>query len=318
MKYSIIITLLSFSFCFHQELSAQDFEFTQFDLAPLHLNPANAGNFDGKLRVSTIYRDQWRKIWNLESSKSGALSIDTAIPYGEYSEFGIGLQLGLLRTGALSFWKNRNVSVSASFTHYLIKEKDTHHAFSFGFNLGNSDLKIDGLTFGANNEPSLNYFDLGAGILWKSKFGSGFKANIGYSIFHVNGRGVPIGDLVKPRHQFHGVVELPSDFFTIVPSFVYYFQEKVPLVQIQLASRFYFNNNNKYKNWAQFGLYAKSNGDENQDDIFHTFGLAGQFNLENFLISMSFDRQLELRANSIEVSFGYIIGQKGLGKNLLE
>ncbi|MEM8909741.1 MAG: type IX secretion system membrane protein PorP/SprF, partial [Bacteroidota bacterium] len=45
---------------FALSLSAQDKHFTQFYSAPLTLNPALTGAFDGRYRVSAIYRDQWR------------------------------------------------------------------------------------------------------------------------------------------------------------------------------------------------------------------------------------------------------------------
>ena len=39
---------------------AQDRHFSQFYSSPLTLNPALTGAFDGKYRVGTNYRDQWR------------------------------------------------------------------------------------------------------------------------------------------------------------------------------------------------------------------------------------------------------------------
>ena len=43
-------------------LQAQDKHFTQFYAAPLTLNPALTGAFNGKYRASVIYRDQWRNV----------------------------------------------------------------------------------------------------------------------------------------------------------------------------------------------------------------------------------------------------------------
>ncbi|MCF8450442.1 MAG: PorP/SprF family type IX secretion system membrane protein [Taibaiella sp.] len=41
---------------------AQDIHFSQFDMAPLVVNPAFTGMFDGQARVGGIYRDQWRSV----------------------------------------------------------------------------------------------------------------------------------------------------------------------------------------------------------------------------------------------------------------
>lgn len=44
----IVIAFICLLCCSATNLDAQDFVFLQFDLAPLHLNPSSAGDFDGK------------------------------------------------------------------------------------------------------------------------------------------------------------------------------------------------------------------------------------------------------------------------------
>lgn len=51
-----------FLLVFTQSLTAQDQHFTQFYASPLMLNPGLTGAFEGRYRVGTIYRDQWRKV----------------------------------------------------------------------------------------------------------------------------------------------------------------------------------------------------------------------------------------------------------------
>jgi type IX secretion system PorP/SprF family membrane protein len=41
---------------------AQDIHFTQFDMAPLVINPAFTGMFDGQVRAGGIYRQQWSSV----------------------------------------------------------------------------------------------------------------------------------------------------------------------------------------------------------------------------------------------------------------
>jgi type IX secretion system PorP/SprF family membrane protein len=45
-----------------QTAQAQDIHFTQFTAAPLVINPAFTGNFDGMARVTAIYRNQWASV----------------------------------------------------------------------------------------------------------------------------------------------------------------------------------------------------------------------------------------------------------------
>ena len=308
MKYFIIINLLCFSFL--QQLSSQDFEFTQFGLVPLHLNPANAGNFDGKFRLSSIYRDQWGNILQDEVYKSGAFSIDAKIPFGEFSEFGIGFQLGVLKTNMRVIGKNSNAGFSGSFTHYIIKENDSYHALSFGANLSYSSLKMDYTTIGSDEIISSTYTDLGAGVLWKSNFNSGFKANIGYSIYHLNEPDISVGGYVKSRSLLYGDFEFPSDLFSIVPSFIFYSHEEIYSFQIQLATRLYFDNKQELKNWVQFGFIGRSNTYPIQENPFSTFGFTGQLNIKNFNLGMSYDLSGFFHKRSFEFSLGYIIGSE--------
>jgi type IX secretion system PorP/SprF family membrane protein len=41
---------------------AQDIHFTQFDAAPMVINPAFTGMFDGQVRAAAIYRNQWASV----------------------------------------------------------------------------------------------------------------------------------------------------------------------------------------------------------------------------------------------------------------
>jgi type IX secretion system PorP/SprF family membrane protein len=52
---SLALTAPGFSF-------AQDIHFTQFDMAPLIINPAFTGMFDGQARAAAIYRRQWASV----------------------------------------------------------------------------------------------------------------------------------------------------------------------------------------------------------------------------------------------------------------
>lgn len=52
---SLALTAPGFSF-------AQDIHFTQFDMAPLVINPAFTGMFDGQARAAAIYRRQWASV----------------------------------------------------------------------------------------------------------------------------------------------------------------------------------------------------------------------------------------------------------------
>lgn len=54
MKKILILSLLSVSFCF-----GQDIHFTNYEVAPSLINPALTGNNNGWIRASAMYRTQW-------------------------------------------------------------------------------------------------------------------------------------------------------------------------------------------------------------------------------------------------------------------
>lgn len=56
-------------FLFLLDLQAQDQLFSQFYSAANFSNPALTGAFEGKFRVSSIYRDQWRKALDVTLTK---------------------------------------------------------------------------------------------------------------------------------------------------------------------------------------------------------------------------------------------------------
>jgi type IX secretion system PorP/SprF family membrane protein len=45
---------------FYGSVSAQDIHFTMFDMAPINLNPAYTGFYEGTFRIGGIYRSQWQ------------------------------------------------------------------------------------------------------------------------------------------------------------------------------------------------------------------------------------------------------------------
>ena len=47
-----LLTYIILCFCLINELNSQDIHFSQFNLAPLNLNPAMTGSFNGDYRIA--------------------------------------------------------------------------------------------------------------------------------------------------------------------------------------------------------------------------------------------------------------------------
>ena len=73
------ITTILTCFIIHSSLIAQDLNFSQFYMLPLLRNPGIAGVFEGDLRISGAYRNQWQSVTT--PFRSGAMSVEYKIPF---------------------------------------------------------------------------------------------------------------------------------------------------------------------------------------------------------------------------------------------
>lgn len=105
---------------------AQDIHWTQFNMSPLMLNPAMAGNFHGTARLSGIARTQSNSIASDAFLSYGA-SVDAPIIKGlrENDWVGIGLSMAADRAGQLRMGI-QSQSVSGSY-HYALNKKATSY-----------------------------------------------------------------------------------------------------------------------------------------------------------------------------------------------
>lgn len=154
--------------------SAQDHMFSQFFNAPVYLNPALTGQFEGDLRMNMIYRNQWTSIGGGGFNYLSA-SIDYKVP-----QFGGGIGLMFNRSSEGTAYLNKN-NLAATYS-YSVGSDD--FILSFGLQAGITNRTIDfsklifndqiddrlGFIAGsttAADKPSFDnrfYFDSGAGI----------------------------------------------------------------------------------------------------------------------------------------------------------
>jgi type IX secretion system PorP/SprF family membrane protein len=177
---------------------AQDHMYSQFFNSPVYLNPALTGQFEGDLRMSFIYRNQFTSVPGSFNYISG--SIDYNIP-----KFGGGIGLLLTRSSeGTAYLTNTNISGT-----YAYSVGSEGFVLSFGLQAGATNRIIDWskLVFGDQLDPRIGYipgsvssadnplynnkfyFDSGAGInLVAGEF------NIGGALQHIN----------RPNESFSG------------------------------------------------------------------------------------------------------------------
>ncbi|KQS28434.1 PorP/SprF family type IX secretion system membrane protein [Pedobacter sp. Leaf194] len=179
---------------------AQDPKFSQYFAAPLTLNPAYTGFFDGEYRVALNTRQQWGNLGDPYNTYS--VSGDIKLIQDENftnSVFSIGLS-GLFDESFNKALKSQYISASASYYQYL----DVNHRFKFGLapqlSYVSRFLDYNKLTFASQyngigfdtslpnyldlQNDKLSYFDLSVGANFSATFEQ-MSIAVGYAQYHL-------------------------------------------------------------------------------------------------------------------------------------
>ncbi|HET8827852.1 MAG TPA: PorP/SprF family type IX secretion system membrane protein [Pelobium sp.] len=252
---------------------AQDHIFSQFYNAPMYLNPALTGQFDGSFRMNMIYRNQWSSVAGELTYISG--SADLKLPNGAG---GVGILLNSSSEGMAALKKN---SIAGIYS-YILGDESFSASFGLQGGLTNRTMDFSKLVFSDQLDPRLGftggasqaeqpfndnkyYFDAGAGanFIWGNMM-------LGGSLLHLN----------KPDESFTGS-KVPTPIRTnlyasykmelgsygtqsmmLIPSVVYYNQAKA--TSISAGAQFKYNGVNA-------GLWYRTGGDYKADAVVLSF-----------------------------------------------
>jgi type IX secretion system PorP/SprF family membrane protein len=258
MKKKIILSFVSFaSFAISV---AQDIHFSQFNFAPINLNPAQAG-VQNDLRAVANYRNQWSSIGNGYKTMGVAADGNIFKKPGRAAYLGLGLSIYNDKAGD---GQMSTFMTHASVSGVVPMEKSIFSAgLQFGYN--QKSINTDNLqwesqfngfkydptlpTYEYFTNPSFNFFDVGAGVNWYYSKTEAYmtandelKANVGLSVSHFNGPRQSFKDRTNEKLYskiiFHGnfSIGLKNTSICLVPSYVVYFQG--PNKQINVGNLF--------------------------------------------------------------------------------
>lgn len=197
----LIYALLFFPLCiFIQYAKGQDIHFSQYNAAPLQLNPALTGVNGQDYRVGASYKSQWG---NVGKYNTVAASYDMAVlrRSAKSNYGGIGVSLFSDRAGDLSFSTNQ-VNISLSYT--VILNKNASQLITAGLVGGFGQRSIDYSKVTTDNQfgesgydPNLStgenfgnsrklYADVGAGLLWSYSKDKNTNFYAGAAVTHLN------------------------------------------------------------------------------------------------------------------------------------
>lgn len=131
-----------FFLCTTVHLGAQDIHFSQYNMSPLTLNPAQAGAFFGTARIGGIYRDQWLFLPKDYSTRS--FFIDAPIVKGFRKKrndwVGVGFSMYSDRAGTSRLGSAQQGGLNASY-HFALSKKGNQH-ISLGISTGGTKYSI--------------------------------------------------------------------------------------------------------------------------------------------------------------------------------
>jgi len=332
-----IVFLFAMHLLFALSLNSQDIVFTQFNQSPLTLNPALTGIFDGTVRASINYRNQWSSVLRGDSYKSYSASVDSHFKIGK-NIYGFGAtgwrdRAGELRTGTAQ------VRLSFSFIRTIGKSEETSHYISIGQDVGLVQKSIDltAARWPSQAEPPVDepiwelvelkefnteflHLDMATGISWMTKLNGHNGFTFGISMHHLNRPNISfyergVIEKLSSRLNIHGNGEIElSKTLSLMPSFVYYKQGIHSAFQLGSGVKIYLNQEkNPYQ--IEFGTHARfgnriTGGIENNAVI-------GVINcvFEISSIGLSYDyvtndlSQTASYVGSFEMMIGYRFGQ---------
>ena len=130
----LLLTIICIGFAI--TVQAQDRLFSQTYSAPLTLNPALTGAFDGKFRVSGIYRNQYNGILD-KPFKTYSTALDFKFGLGQSVKkkdlVGAGIMFFTDKVGELDF-STTNIAVSGAYHKAL--DRASQQYLSLGFQMG--------------------------------------------------------------------------------------------------------------------------------------------------------------------------------------
>lgn len=245
-----LLTLLAI-WMIYLPAEAQDIHYTQYNHAPLTLNPAFTGGFYGTFRIGAIYRDQFFNMPQFSNSFSTPnIFIDAPIIKGfrDKDWVGVGVSIFQDQAGALDLTFGSFMGNAAY--HFGLGD-DGNSSLAVGVQLGYVSRGFQmagnpGFTTDPENisADAINYFDMGAGVVYKGLLSANTLFEAGVSAWH----------LTRPDYSVLGNDQLPRRFvgharlknyltneFTLTPSVLFMKHNQSSQFSVQALAGFVFD-----------------------------------------------------------------------------
>ncbi len=336
MKKPLFLTAIV-CLALHSEIRSQDIHFSQYWLTPLVQNPSHAGS-EEDMRTILNYRDQWKSIGTPYRTVNASFDMALSKAAQKTGYWAGGIQVFNDKAGESEMGQlQANLNIAY---HVNTGENSTLGA---GLMVGYTQrtLNYDGLKWGSQfdgyaynsslspgdqtGSDKLNYFDLGAGLLWKYKKGERYmsgndqrQATLGVALFHPHQPDYSFnetGDKLNMKMVLHGdmLLGIPNTNLSIVPGFIYYSQGKLNQVNLGAQFRYLLKQESNYTDFES-GRAVSLGAHFRAKDAFIASIL---MELGPLHIGASYDINLSALENASSGRGGYEIGLKYMIDNPL-
>jgi type IX secretion system PorP/SprF family membrane protein len=333
MQRFILVFSIFLSLC--SAIRAQDKHFTQFYAAPLALNPALTGAFEGRYRVSTIYRDQWRKV--LENPiKTYALAADLRFDASRRKNTEDGIGIGLMffndKVSVVDF-STTQVALSVAYHKSLGTNNRQFLSLGVQGGLTQRNVNYESLTFqdqfngftgydGATREDlptnNFSYTDYNVGLNYTAQIGKNGRFFIGAALHH----------FTQPRVAFFEDTEKGGKLFTkasaqVAASLPFDKRNRVsmqprllvasqgPHLEINTGTNFRFALGEYGSSALHVGTWVRPVKNSDGMGLDAAVVLMG-FEINNVLFGLSYDLNLRaLQANQRQAAFEFSVAYLG-------
>lgn len=313
---------------------SQDQQFTQFYAAPLTLNPALTGAFEGKYRVATSYRDQWKQVLDAPI-KSFALAADLRFDAGGVKVKEDAIGLGLLftndKTGTVDF---STTQIAISLAYHKSLGVSNRQFLTVGFQGGLTQRNVnyaslqfhdqfDGVTgysFGTGEnlpENNFSFSEYHLGLNYTAQIGKGGRIYTGASYHHVGKSRTAFfetssaGEKLFSKYSAQVAANIPlrrDGRVSLLPRFLVASQG--PHLQINTGTNFRFAMGQYGGTALHFGGWARPVRNNDGFGLDALVALVG-IELNNVLIGLSYDLNLQAlsanqRQGAFEISIAYL------------
>lgn len=190
------------------EMKAQDFHLSQYNNAPLYMNPAVAGQTlmkRAQYRISSLHRSQWGNV-SQKAFSTAYLGFDVKLD----DRWGMGLNVINNQAGSSVF---RTLNIMWSGSYNIMNDRSREHVLTTGVQLGlmHKSFRLDNATFDAQYDGSTGTFDQSLDHLENLNSESIIRLDAGWGMYYrykprgtgysVNGA-LAISHLAFPNESF--------------------------------------------------------------------------------------------------------------------